>query len=331
MEFVLAVAALIAAWLVASTAVKALAMVAEVGTPPPEGADRLGRYHLAYLAGGPRRVVNAAISELVAREFVRVSRGGRVSRVSGSGAPGLEPPDLEAVDLEAVEQAVLDRAGTPGGEGAAEIRHAVGQSSEMAEIKLRLIAGGALAPDGALSRPRRLNTQLASYAVTAFSVMVVTLLVAFADLVPWSVPTVAVVAVAGATGLFGFAVYLRNTRVLSSPVTPAGRAALRKAMARTPRAPRAIAASGAYAGFAVALYGLGSMSDQAVAAEIDQVGVLREKPDYNSCAAGSCGSGAFYSGDGGHVGGHAIGNVGGCGGGSSCGGGCGGGGCGGGN
>ncbi|WP_020672994.1 TIGR04222 domain-containing membrane protein [Amycolatopsis nigrescens] len=58
------------------------------------GADQLGAlpsvYHLAYLAGGPDRVIDTAIAVLVEREQLRVATGGRVYPVGSTPAQPLE-------------------------------------------------------------------------------------------------------------------------------------------------------------------------------------------------------------------------------------------------
>jgi uncharacterized protein (TIGR04222 family) len=81
------------------------------------GAESSGRgdldvYELAYLAEGPHRVVNTAIVVLMNRELIRISRGGRIHRVSGSAR----------ASADAVEQAVLVSASRPGGVTAAHLR-----------------------------------------------------------------------------------------------------------------------------------------------------------------------------------------------------------------
>jgi uncharacterized protein (UPF0276 family) len=99
------------------------------------GAESSGRgeldvYELAYPAEGPHRVVNTAIVVLMNRELIRISRGGRIHRVSGSAR----------ASADAVEQAVLVSASRPGGVTAAHLRRDVKSNAAMAELDLARLA-----------------------------------------------------------------------------------------------------------------------------------------------------------------------------------------------
>ncbi|GAA4597558.1 hypothetical protein GCM10023194_72710 [Planotetraspora phitsanulokensis] len=291
--------------------------------------DDLTHYELAYLAGGPRRVINTAIALLVERELVRVARGGRVTVVAGTAPPA-----------NGVERAVLDLAAVPGGRSASEIRHEVAGGAAMTDIKLRLIARGLLLPDGALNGPSAINTRLGFLVALAFVVTAVSIVFPLAGLVPWNPSSVGALLVAGVTAVSGLRAHRRYSRSLPGLLTTSGHEALQTAQvrnARTRAEPASVMADGAlYTGVAggVALYGLGEMPDQTVATEIDQ------ERDHGGggaggCASGSCGGGSSDWGTGSvgsdHGGGHSCGGHSGCGGGSSCGGGGCGGGCGGGS
>lgn len=63
-------------------------------------------YELAYLAGGPRRVVNTALGLLAKAGDLRVSRGGNLNAVTTSAS-------------DPIEEAVLAAAVRPGGVSAA--------------------------------------------------------------------------------------------------------------------------------------------------------------------------------------------------------------------
>ncbi|GAA4565802.1 TIGR04222 domain-containing membrane protein [Planotetraspora kaengkrachanensis] len=292
--------------------------------------DDLTHYELAYLAGGPRRVINTAIALLVERELVRVARGGRVTVVAGAVPP-----------TEGVERAVLDLAAAPGGRSTSEIRHEVAAGPAMTDLKLRLIAKGLLLPDGALNGPRAINTRLGFLVALAFVVTAVNLMFLLTGRLPWSPAFVAAMLVAGVTAVAGLRARRRYSRSLPGLLTMSGREALETAQARNARTraePASVMADGAlYTGVAggVALYGLGAMPDQTVATEIDRERdhSLNGPSGSSGCASGSCGGGVSGWGteSAGSDGGHSCGGHSGCGGGSSCGGGGCGGGCGGGS
>ncbi|GII29792.1 TIGR04222 domain-containing membrane protein [Planotetraspora mira] len=339
MEFVLPLVAVVVAVLARNAASAFTREHHRIRSVSGFSRDDLTHYELAYLAGGPRRVINTAIALLVDRELVRVARGGRVTVVAGTVPPADE-----------VERAVLDLAAVPGGRSASEIRHEVAHAPAMTDLKLRLIATGLLLPDGALNGPHATNTRLGRLVALAFAVTAVSLVVPIAGLLPWSPLAVGAVLVAGVTAASGLRAHRRYARSLPSLLTRSGRDALQAAQtrnARTKAEPASLMADRAvYTGVAggVALYGLAEMPDQTVAVEIDQDHGVRGRDGSGGCAAGSCGGGASdwgYSGydsggghwggghsDGGHSGGgHSGSDGGGCGGGSSCGGGgCGGGG-----
>ncbi|GAA1289577.1 hypothetical protein Psi02_16980 [Planotetraspora silvatica] len=342
MEFVLPLVAVVVAVLARNAASAFTREHQRIRSVSGFSRDDLTHYELAYLAGGPRRVINTAIALLVDRELVRVARGGRVTVVAGAVPPADE-----------VERAVLDLAAVPGGRSASEIRHEVARAPAMTDLKLRLIATGLLLPDGALNGPHATNTRLGRLVVLAFAVTAVSVVVPIAGLLPWSPLAVGAVLVAGVTAVSGLRAHRRYARALPSLLTRSGRDALQAAQTRNARTrvePISIMADTAvYTGLAggVALYGLVEMPDQSVAVEID-----RERDHGGSggdgsggCASGACGggpsdwgAGSFGSDSGGghwggghSGGGHSGSDGGGCGGGSSCGGAsCGGGGCGGG-
>jgi uncharacterized protein (TIGR04222 family) len=338
MEFVLPLVAVVVAILVRSTAAALTREHNRIRSVSSFGRGDLGHYELAYLAGGPRRVINTAIALLVGRELIRVSRGGQVNAVAGT-----------VPSTEGVEQAVLDLAATPGGRPASEIRHEVAGDPSMTDIKLHLIARGLLLPDGAFSGPREIHSRLSGLVAAAASVMVVSVVVPAAGKLPWSPLAVGAVLVSGLSAVYGLRIHRRYTRMLPSLLTSSGREALQSAQIRNARvsspseSPPIMSDGVAYAGVAsaVALYGLGALGDPTVAEEIErekQTGAYTGSAGSGGCAPGSCGGGGSDWGSSGHDsggghsgGGHSGSDGGGCGGGSSCGGAsCGGGGCGGG-
>ncbi|MEZ0073445.1 TIGR04222 domain-containing membrane protein [Planotetraspora sp. GP83] len=345
MELVLLIAATVVAVLVGSTVSTLNRVHGRIRSVTALGRPDIDHYELAYLAGGPRRVINTAIALLSAQDRIRVSRGGRITIVAGAPTSSRD----------AVEQAVLDQASSPGGRTAGEIRHEVAGGVAMTGLKHRLIGRGLLLPDGSLTEPRRIHARLRGLTLLAFGVEVLSLVVALTGLVPWNVPTLLAVIFAGVSGVRGLLVYRRHTRSLRGLLTRAGFDALQTARIRQPHAayePGDAAAYAAMAG-AVALYGLGQFGDQAVAAEIGREEIVHHGAGGAgaTCAAGTCGGGVPDGGsasgsDGGSASwgdsGGGGGDFGGGGdsGGSSCGGsscgssgcgsGCGGGGCGGG-
>ncbi|GGP12033.1 TIGR04222 domain-containing membrane protein [Nonomuraea glycinis] len=91
--------------------------------PGGSGHD-LSAYELAYLFGGPRRALNAALAVLATAGAVRVSRGAWVTIVYGA-RPSPVP----------IEQAVLDFLGIrQGGCTAGELRHALAEQPALTEL-----------------------------------------------------------------------------------------------------------------------------------------------------------------------------------------------------
>ncbi|MBP2707146.1 TIGR04222 domain-containing membrane protein [Microbispora sp. RL4-1S] len=342
MEFALLFAALVAAVLVGATASALNREDRRIRLAPSVARGDLDHYELAYLAGGPRRVVNTAIAALAARDWIRVSRGGRVTAVAGAPASSHY----------SVEQAVLDLVAVPGGRTSGEIRHEIGDGIALAGLKNRLVGQGFLLPDGSLEMPRRLVTRLSGHLVLCFVIEAAAIVIPAAGAVPWSAASILAPVIAAVAGLYGLITRSRHALALRDPLTRTGLGALRQARIRQPRVAGAVAADdAAFAAMtgAVALYGLDQFGDRSVAAEIAHED-MRRHGSHSSCASGSCGGapiggghsdhgsshGSSHHGDsGGHSGGHSSCGSSSCGssscGSSSCGSsGCGGGGCGGG-
>ncbi|MEU8383778.1 TIGR04222 domain-containing membrane protein [Streptosporangium sp. NPDC048865] len=291
------------------------AMIGHYGGPP-------NPYELAYLSGGPRRVVNTALGVLARAGAIRISRGGQASLVAGA-RPSPDP----------VEHAVMESLHMRGGSApVGEVRRTVAEGQSVDGLRYRLLGLGLLVPEGALDHAQVLlgRLQLASIV---------------------EVIVVAGILLAGATGGFGtlallvgavaaiggFSVHARQRRTLRDALSNAGHQVLASARVTYARGARPLAPDLAFAvGIPVALYGLGELNEPGLEEELQ-----RQNSASGSCASGACGGGSG-SGDGASFGGGGDFGSGGWGGsgdggggssdgggGSSCGGGCGGGGCGG--
>ncbi|AWS46780.1 TIGR04222 domain-containing membrane protein [Streptosporangium sp. 'caverna'] len=284
-------------------------------------------YELAYLAGGPRRVINTALGMLARAGAIRVSRGGQVSLVAGT-----------RISPDPVEHALLESLQVRGGScSVGELRRTVADGETMSGLRYRLMGMGLIVPDEALGHAWKLLNRLLILSVLALVVNVGMLLAGIFT----SFPGVVVPLLGAFMALRGLVTYSTEKRALRGILSQAGREALDSARRLHVRGARPMTPDLAFAvGVPVALYGLGELGDPTLEEE------LKRDSGYTSttgCAAGSCGGGSFGSGDGsfgsggwggdsGGSGDSGGGSGGDSGGGSSCGGGggCGGGGCGGG-
>ncbi|MBB6546062.1 TIGR04222 domain-containing membrane protein [Nonomuraea rubra] len=302
--FLLIVSVAIAAYAVATTSAVTRAHAAIRRETAGIRYRDLGHYDLAYLAGGPHRVADTAIATLAERHDLRVSRGGRVHRVISS-----------TVAREPVEEAVLGMVAARSGLPVMSLRIEVARSLAMDEIKQRLLAHGLLLPDDVFTRARALAVRLRVLSLAAYAGFVIeglTMVVA-----PNLYALLATLVFLGTA--FGAEVVLgTHRRALRATLTASGREALDSAR-------QANARGVAEGPVPLALYGVESLRDPTLRAELGRQQARRERRRGSSYAGGgssSCGGG----------GGSAHGTAG-CGSGSSCGGGggCGGGGCGGGS
>ncbi|WP_157249416.1 TIGR04222 domain-containing membrane protein [Nonomuraea typhae] len=277
----------------------------------------LGHYELAYLAGGPRRVVNTAIGLLAKSGELRVSRGGALYAVSTVGGDPIEDAVLAAV------------AARPNGVSAAAVRNEVGNGPAVDSLRHELAALGLVLRDGELAGVRSYLARLLALAVGALVASIgLAIYVVFAGGGPLAVFAMAVTA---GTWIGSLAVRHRQGKTLTSDITLAGREQVMEAgRLHTTGGPLATATAAAVA-VPVALYGLGSLGDPQLEAEL-QAHRNQHGQGASACAAGSCGGGSdssasFSFGGGGDFGGSSADGGGGssCGGGG-CGGGCGGGG-----
>ncbi|WP_062440503.1 TIGR04222 domain-containing membrane protein [Herbidospora daliensis] len=283
-------------------------------TAPPDP------YSLAFLAGGPRRVVNTAVAVLVSQGRVRISRDGTVTAVRGiSGAPA-----------ERIEQEVLDLAAGSNGRSLADIRRTAAVGPAVTGIDYGLRGQGLVVAESALTVARRANTTLRRLVIIPgllVPVSIVTMALGWFDFLVWNVLTLVISTLTWIIALAISSGYAKENR---SVLTDAGHAALRSAMARYPRTRELAYAHNSGNDSTLALYGIAIYTGPG----------HTELQNGAGCGAGACGgpsgsdagwgSGSdFGGGDFGGGGGDSGGGD--SGGGSSCGGGCGGGGCGGGS
>lgn len=286
------------------------AMISHYGGPP-------NPYELAYLSGGPRRVINTALGLLARAGAIRVSRGGQASLVAGA-RPSPDP----------IEYAVMEALHLRGGSAPVdEIRRTVAKGQSVDGLRYRLLGLGLLVPEGALDHAQALLSRLQ-----------------FASIIEMIV--VAGIVLAGATGglgtfallvgvfsiVGGLSLHSRQKRTLRDALSHAGHRMLASARGTYTRGARPLSPDLAFAvGIPVALYGLSELNEPGLEEE------LQRQTGSSNCATGACGGGASSGdgsfGGGGDFGSGGWGDSGGSsdgGGGSSCGGGgCGGGGCGG--
>ncbi|NAS26712.1 TIGR04222 domain-containing membrane protein [Herbidospora sp. NEAU-GS84] len=275
----------------------------------------LDPYSLAFLAGGPRRVVNTAVAVLVSQGRVRISRDGTVTAVRGiAGAPA-----------ERIEQEVLDLAAGTNGRSLADIRRTATVGPAVTGIDYGLRGQGLVVADSALSSARRATTKfrwLAALAGLFVPISIITLAAGLYDFVVWNVLALVLSLVTWISTRVMKANYARENR---SVLTEAGHAALRAAQARHPKTRELAYAHNGGNDSTLALYGMAFYVGPGHA-ELQNAG---------GCGAGACGgpSGADSGwGSGSDFGGGDFGGGGGDSGGGDSGGGssCGGGGCGGG-
>ncbi|GII29793.1 TIGR04222 domain-containing membrane protein [Planotetraspora mira] len=306
MEYVLLVVAVAIAGFIALVA---SAISADAGRHEDIGAGSSGQgeldpYELAYLVEGPHRVVDTAIVVLMNRELIRISRGGRIHRVSGSAR----------TSDDAVEQAVLATASRPGGVRSAQLRRELWRGSAMTGLETRLVAKGLLISDEAAEKRRLDAGVLSGFIVFESALIALLLLIQAIGIVSWSVTSVAAVLVNLLSAIFCIRVRRRHSRLMANTRTPEGQRAVQDARARTapssagrePSARRARRHAHAGVAIGVALYGLGELPDQGIAKEIGR----GHEPEKEQASTGPTAGGV-----------EATAGCGGCGG---CGGGCGG-------
>lgn len=171
---------------------------------------RLSVYEAAFLAGGPRRVINAALVSLVSQGGVRVSSEGLVTPVKGFRVTKSVP----------VERALFRHVRSGGGpHTTAELRHQTVRDHAMRRLATPLWRHGFLMSPAVRTRSRRRTSWLAVLAGLAAVVAVVSLLLR---------APLATIVIAGTAAVAGGLCFFLLRRSMANPVTRAGRAALRQ-------------------------------------------------------------------------------------------------------
>ncbi|WP_283135493.1 TIGR04222 domain-containing membrane protein [Rhizohabitans arisaemae] len=289
------------------------------------GGTGLDAYGLAYLAGGPLRVVNTAVAVLSTKGVIRVSRG-QVARVAGSRIKIVNPIEGEILSV-----VTREHAPEPG-----RIRRQVADGSAMKGLADDLVRRGLIHPP--LRGQQRREAIIPG--VTLFTLLTAILSIVLGDGDSEDSRTFITRVICAVTVVVGVAALVRYRRYRKKKLTVLGRRTLASAQISRPRttAGRMTPATGRVAAGAmatsIALYGLSEVGDPALASELE---IQRSAgPGAGGCAAGACGStspdtssGGDWGSSGGS-GGSGGGDFGGGGSGSSCGGGSGSSGCGGG-
>lgn len=286
---------------------------------PSGNAHHLSPYELAYLSGGPRRVINTALAVLATAGAVRVSRGSQVTPVHGA-RPSPVP----------IEQAVLDTlAARPGGYRAGELRRELETHPALAALAGGLLSRGLIVPEEAYGPARRRRNVLKGVVGLAVGYLVLLFALDAAGLAGDEPVIIGALFFTAFAAVVGVTAVVRQRRRLRNVVTREGRGVLRSAYGHHPRGVRDQSSLALAVGIPVALYGLGDAGDQTLCDELSA-------GDPGGDCAGSCGT---HSGGSDSFGGHDFGGLdtgggssGGCGssscggGSSSCGSSCGGGG-----
>ncbi|MGN9846933.1 TIGR04222 domain-containing membrane protein [Nonomuraea sp. H19] len=222
-------------------------------------AHQLSPYELAYLAGGPRRVINTALSMLVTVGAVRVSRGSQITAVRG--APSSAP----------IEQAVLDvlTASQVGYWTASQLRRTLETHAAIASLVHELEARGLMASEQALGAAWRWLGWLRFAVAAEAGLLILLLILDWADMAgETGTYTWTLLASVSAVGL-GINGVRQRRRRLAKRVTAEGLRIVRAASAYHPQGGARDRTSVATAvGMPVALYGLTELDDQALRIEL---------------------------------------------------------------
>ncbi|GII93188.1 TIGR04222 domain-containing membrane protein [Sinosporangium siamense] len=174
--------------------------------------DDLSTLELAYLAGGPRRVINTALAGMTAAEAVRIARGGLVTVVSGVSQPS-EPVERDIL-------AALNGAGGSMQLGA--LRRQVASGEALSAMRDRLSGNGLVIATAALGKMRRRATGLKIASVVSIVFAVASLIAEITFVHPQLTATAAVI-VAAVAGVGGFAMLRRHNQALSDVLSGPGR------------------------------------------------------------------------------------------------------------
>ncbi|MFD1546488.1 TIGR04222 domain-containing membrane protein [Nonomuraea guangzhouensis] len=268
MEQVLYAAGIVLLALVALTVIRTqLALVRGRSVAPSGARSPMDVYEAAYLAGGPRRVINTALVSLVSQGGLRVSRDGTVTPVHG----------FKPAKRVVVERAVYRQvASAPGGRTAAEVRHAATDAHAVRQLTIMLSRQGLLMPPGVRARSRRRARWLVVFTGLAAVVVIADALL--------HAPVNALV-IAAVAAVAGVACFSWQRHLMMDPLTKAGRAALKHADVDD--------ADGGWQNSdfgLVALHGLTKLPDRDLAGTLRSDTRARSRRYATCCAPGHCGS-----------------------------------------
>ncbi|MEV6041294.1 TIGR04222 domain-containing membrane protein [Nonomuraea sp. NPDC052116] len=271
MDGVLHTAAIVLLALVVLTAIRTQFALFRARSVAARGSHQLSVYEAAFLAGGPRRVINAALVSLVSQGGVRVSTEGLVTPVKGFRVTKSVP----------VERALYRHVRSGGGpHTTAELRHQTVRDHAMRRLATPLWRQGFLMSPAVRTRSRRRTSWLAVFAGLAAVVAVVSLILRAPP---------ATIVIAGAAAVVGVLCFFLLRRSMANPVTRAGRAALRQAEVDD-------LADGSWKGSddagVVALRGLTELPDRRLADSLGRDTRARNHRGVRAacCAPGHCGS-----------------------------------------
>jgi uncharacterized protein (TIGR04222 family) len=270
----------IASLLLAGMSATAFRLVLKRSRSAPRGAAERHPtvYELAYLAGGPRRVVDTALAVMGREDRASIATDGMVEAVTV--APQNHP----------IEHAVAAAAESSGGTAPVNRIHMdVGRSAAMTELADRLTRQRLLLPPTANRLPRAVRALLLMVTLAVLGVAIIALVTE-----AWWPAAVAVVG-----ACWGVLVIARSRRPLANPLTDAGRRVLARTYSRYRQGRTgtvllhqsrlgANTAAFALATTGLALLGLNALGDDGL-----REGLQNDQPD----DSGDFGSGDFDSGD----------------------------------
>lgn len=213
----------------------------------------LDLYQVAYLAGGPRRVLDTVLSTMLAAGTVRVPRLGRLGRAGGAPAPA-----------HPLERAVLAALPRRRASSVYKVRGRIATGPAMRELRQHLAERGLYQPEARVTPPL--------WVVLAAAISAPVILLAVTLLFP--PPGVRVDRIAQAFGLTVAAGFLGvgfHPRSREHPAGPTRAGADALEALRAGRAGMVAAQRAAATPVGVALYGLSALPDPAVAAALGAV------------------------------------------------------------
>ncbi|MFI0422343.1 TIGR04222 domain-containing membrane protein [Spongiactinospora sp. 9N601] len=241
----------------------------------------LNHYQIAFLAGGPRRVVVTALATLAATRAIEIARGGRVGLVRG------------AASYDPVELAVLDAvAARPGRIKVAAIRGEVARGPVLEGLRRDLAGRGMLIPEQVYAPAGRSLGRLRRISQAALVTAVIVVGLGGA-----SVQSIVMAVVVAGFAMYAHAVASEANGDRRNAVSAAGDAELAAARdvyreGGPPVAPGVVHE----VGMPVALYGPGELRDERLRRELTRDGRGKSSGDGDEVGGWSDGGGDGGSG-----------------------------------